>query len=117
MNKKQKNDKKILENMDRIAAGEKLPEESGLDKDTKAALEATREMTSWPKSPTKDFKAKLKAELTHRVVEQQNKESLKDGNPEARGFLRRPRWQLTFAGAVVVVIWAIILLIVYLVNR
>ena len=70
MNKKQKREKQLLENLDRIVAGEKLKDDSGLDKDTKAALEVTREMTNWPKSPSKEFKAKLKADLTHRVVEQ-----------------------------------------------
>jgi len=117
MNNKQKNDKEILENLDRIANGEKLPEQSALDKDTKAALEASREMASWSKSPSAEFKAKFKADVTHRVVEQQNKESLNPGNPEARGFLRRPAWQLTFASAVAIIILAVIFLIVYLVNR
>ena len=111
MNKKQNKDKQILENMDRIVAGDKMPDESGLDKDTKAALEFTREMTSWPKSPSKEFKAQLKADITHRVVEQQNKESLKAGNPEYRGFLRRPAWLLTFSAAVMVIVWVIIVLI------
>jgi len=45
MNKKQQKDKQLLENIDKAAAGEKLPEESGLDKDTKAALELSRK---WP---------------------------------------------------------------------
>ena len=117
MNNKRNKDKEILENMDRIVTGDKMQDESGLDKDTKAALEFTREMTSWPKSPSKEFKAQLKADITHRVVEQQNKESLKAGNPEYRGFLRRPAWLLTFSAAVMVIVWVIIVLIVYLVNR
>jgi len=74
MNKKQQQDKQLLENIDKAAAGEELPEESGLDKDMKAALEMTREMASWPKSPSKEFKAQLKAEITHRVVEQQKQD-------------------------------------------
>jgi Flp pilus assembly protein TadB len=117
MNNNQNKDKEILENMDHIVAGDKMPDESGLDKDTKAVLEYTREMASWPKSPSKEFKAQLKADITHRVVEQQNKESLKAGNPEYRGFLRRPVWLLTFSAAVMVIVWVIIVLIVYLVNR
>jgi len=75
MNKKQQQDKQLLANIDKAAAGEKLPEESGLDKDTRAALEMTREMAAWPKSPSKEFKAQLKAEITHRVVEQQKRTS------------------------------------------
>jgi hypothetical protein len=117
MNKKQQKDKQLLENIDKIAAGEKLPEESGLDKDTKAELEMTREMTYWPKSPSKEFKAQLKADLTHRVVEQQRQDLSKRGDPEYRNFLRRPAWQFTFAGLGALIIAAIIWLIVYLVNR
>jgi hypothetical protein len=117
MNKKQQQDKQLLKNIDKAAAGEKLPEESGLDKDTKAALELSREMSSWPKSPSKEFKAQLKAELTHRVVEQQKQDLSKQRDPEYRNFLRRPAWQMTFAGFGALIIAAIIWLIVYLVNR
>jgi hypothetical protein len=117
MNKKQQKDKQLLANIDKAAAGEKLPEESGLDKDTKAALELSREMASWPKSPSNELKAQLKAEITHRVVEQQKKDLAKRRDPEYSSFLRRPAWQMTFAGFGALIIAAIIWLIVYLVNR
>jgi hypothetical protein len=117
MNKKQQQDKQLLENIDKAAAGEELPEESGLDKDMKAALEMTREMASWPKSPSKEFKAQLKAEITHRVVEQQKQDLSKRRDPEYRNFLRRPAWQMTFAGFGALIIAAIIFLIVYLLNH
>ena len=90
MSKKQKKDKLVLENMDRIVAGEKLKDESELDKDTKAALELTREMASWPKSPSKEFKADLKARVTHQVAEQKNREAAKNPFSEFRDILRRP---------------------------
>ena len=76
MNKKQNKDKQLLENLDRIVAGEKLKDDSGLDKDTKAALELSREMTSWPKSPSKEFKADLKARVTHRLAEEKKRETI-----------------------------------------
>jgi hypothetical protein len=117
MNKKQQKEKQLLENIDKAAAGEKLPEESGLDKDTKAALEMTREMAAWPKSPSKEFKAQLKADLTHRVVEQQKKDLAKQGDPEYRNFLRRPAWQFTFAGLGALIVAGIIWLIVFFINR
>jgi hypothetical protein len=117
MNKKQQQDKQLLENIDKAAAGEKLTEESGLDKETKAALELTREMAAWPKSPSKEFKAQLKADLTHRVIEQQKKALAKRGDPEYRNFLRRPAWQFTIAGIGALIIAAIIWLIVYLLNH
>ena len=117
MNKKQQKDQQLLENIDIAAAGEKLPKESGLDKDTRDALEMTREMTAWPKSPSKEFKAQLKAEITHRVVEQQKQDLSKRRDPEYRNFLRRPAWQMTFAGFGALIIAAIIFLIVYLLNH
>ena len=117
MNNKQQKDKQLLENIDKAAAGEKLTEESEMDKDTKAALEMTREMAAWPKSPSKEFKAQLKAELTHRVVEQQKRDLSKRRDPEYRNFLRRPAWQMTFAGLGALFIAAIIFLIVYLLNH
>ena len=117
MNKKQQKDKQLLENIDKAAAGEKLPDESGLDKDTRAVLELSREMSSWPKSPSKEFKAQLKADLTHRVVEQQKQDLSKRGDPEYRNFLRRPAWQFTIAGFGALIIAVIIWLIVYLVNH
>src|SRR5512137_2828636 len=111
MNKKQKKDKLVLENMDRIVAGEKLKDESGLDDDTKAALELTREMTSWPKSPSKEFEAELKVRVVHRLAEQNKQQDLKNGSPEFRDLLHRPAWQFTIAA----VLLAIIALIIYLV--
>ena len=78
MNKKQNKDKQLLENLDRIVAGEKLKDDSGLDEDTKAALELSREMTSWPKSPSKEFKAELKARVTHQLAEEKKRETAKN---------------------------------------
>jgi len=68
----------LLENLDRIVAGEKLKDDSGLDKDTKAALELSREMTSWTKSPSKEFKADLKARVVHQLAEEKKREVAKD---------------------------------------
>ena len=56
MSKEREKDKKVLENLDRIVAGEKLENEAELDDETRATLELTREMTSWSKSPPKEFK-------------------------------------------------------------
>ena len=117
MNKKQKKDKLMLENLDRIVAGEKLKDESELDKETKAALELTREMTSWPKSPSKEFKADLKARVTHQVAEQKNREAAKNPFSEFWDILRRPAWQMTVGAIILAIIAAIVFLIIYLLNR
>jgi hypothetical protein len=117
MNKQQKKDKLMLENLDRIVAGEKLKDDAQLDKETKAALELTREMTTWPKSPTKEFAADLKARVTHQVVEQKKRDAAKNGDIEYRDFLRRPAWQMTIGAAIMVIIAIIIFLVIYFLNR
>ena len=117
MNKKQKKDKQVLENLDRIVAGEKLKDESDLDKDTRAALELTREMTSWPKSPSKEFKTQLKAKIVHQLAEQNKQEDLKSGNSEFRDLLHRPAWQLTIAAVLLAIIALIIYLIFFFINK
>jgi hypothetical protein len=117
MNKKQKKEKAVLENMDRVVAGEKLPDDSELDKETKAAIELSREMTAWPKSPSKEFKADLKARVTHRVSEEKKRDAVKNGYSEFRDILRRPAWQMTLAAIILAIVTGIIFLIVYFLNR
>jgi hypothetical protein len=116
MNKKQKIDKKVLENLDRIVAGEKLQNESELDKDTRAALELSREMTSWSKSPSKEFKAELKAKIVHQLAEE-NKTAAKSDNSELRELRHRHAWQFTIAAILVVILALIIMGIVYFINK
>jgi len=117
MNKKQNKDKKLLENLDRIVAGEKLQDDPGLDKATKAALELSREMTSWPKSPSKEFKADLKARVTHQLAEEKKKEASKNAGWAFHDLMHRTAWQLTFGAIGAAIIAGIIFLIVYLLNR
>jgi len=117
MNKKQNKEKQLLENLDRIVAGEKLKDDSGLDKDTKAALELSREMTSWTKSPSKEFKADLKARVVHQLAEEKKREVAKDPFSEFRDVIRRPAWQLTFGAIGAAIVAGIIFLIVYLLNH
>jgi hypothetical protein len=117
MSKGQNEDKQLLENMDRIVAGEKLEDKSGLDDKMRAALELSREMTSWPKSPSKEFRAQLKAQLIHQLAEQEKREALKHDESMFWWVQRRPAWQLTVAAAIVVIIAAIIFLIIYLLQH
>jgi hypothetical protein len=117
MSKKQNKDKQLLENLDKIVAGEKLQDEAGLDKETLAALELSREMAKWPKSPSKEFNADLKAKVTHRLAEQMKKDSARNTGSESRDILHRPAWQLTFGAIGFLIIAAIVFLIVWLLNR
>ena len=117
MNKKQKKDKQLLENLDRIVAGEKLKDDSGLDKDTKAALELSREMTSWPKSPSKEFKADLKARVVHQMAEEKKQEAAKNQGWPFHDLMHRTAWQFTFGAIGAAIVAGIIFLIVWLLNR
>ena len=116
MSKKQKKDKLVLENLDRIVAGEKLQDQAELDDDTRKALELTRELSSWPKSPSKEFETELKARLTHQLAEQEKLESPVN-DIETWGILHRPKWQLTVAAIILVLILAIITIIILLATR
>jgi hypothetical protein len=113
MSKERNEDKQLLENVDRIVAGEKLEDKSGLDDKTRAALELSREMMSWPKSPSKEFRMQLKAQLMHQLAEQEKQEDLKIDGTMFGWVRRRPAWQLTVAAVIVVIIAAIIFLIIY----
>ena len=117
MSKKQNKDKQLLENLDRVVAGEKLQDDSGLDKDTKAALELSREMTSWPKSPSKKFKADLKARVTHQLAEENEREAAKNAGWAFHDLMPRTAWQFTFGAIGAAIVAGIIFLIVYLMNR
>jgi hypothetical protein len=114
---KQKKDKQVLKNLERIVSGEKLPDDSELDEETRKALELTREMTSWSKSPPKEFKSDLKARLTHQLAEQDKQELHDSKNPEDWHIFHRSKWQLTVAAIILVIIIAIITVIILLSTR
>jgi anti-sigma-K factor RskA len=117
MSKKPEKDKLLLENLDRIVSGEQLKDESELDKDTRAALELSREMTSWSKSPSKEFKSQLKARITHQLAQQNKQEAIESGGSEFWDLLHRHRWQFTIAAVIAAIIVAIITLIVLWINK
>jgi len=112
MSREEEKDKLLIENLDHIVAGDAIPDESGLDKETRKALELTREMTTWTKAPPQGFKRLLKAQLIHQLAEQEKQESTEAGYSEFRQFLRRPAWQLTLGAIIAVIIAVVIFLIV-----
>jgi hypothetical protein len=117
MSKEQKKEKRILENLEHIVAGEKLSDDPSLDNDTKTALELTREMTNWSKPPSREFKKQLKVQLIHQFAEQEKKEISRDGLSEFRELLHRQAWQLTIGAAIVVIIAGIVYLVIYLLGH
>ena len=112
MSREEEKDKLVLKNLDRIVAGDELQDEFGLDDETRKALELTREMTAWSKSPHKEFKRTLKAQLIHQLAEREKKETSKYGGSEFWQLLHRPAWQLTVGAIIAVIIALIIFLIV-----
>ncbi len=111
MNKDQKN-KLTLENLEQVVEGKKLKDDSELDDATKATLELAREMSSWSRLPSKEFKEQLKAQVIHQLAEYEKREAKKSGNLEFWDNLRRPAWKLTIAAAITVIIAAIIFIII-----
>ena len=109
-------DKQLLENLDRILAGRESGITGPLDDDTRTALDFTRKMASLREAPSKEFTANLKAQLVHRLAEQEKKEFSRNQTLLFWGIPRRKLWQGTIAAAIVVIIMAIILLVIILLN-
>ena len=110
-------DKELLENLDRILEGRESEITEPVDDDARSALDFARKMASLRETPSKEFTENLKAQLVHRLAEQEKKD-----HSDNQEFLfwqipRRTMWQGTIAAAIVVIIVAIILLIVLLTNQ
>ena len=112
MSSEEEKDKLVLKSLDDIVAGDELRDESGLDEETRKALELTREMTAWSKSPPQEFKRTLKAQLVHQLAEREKQEATQHGDFEFRQLLRRPAWQLTLAAIIALIVALIIFLII-----
>ncbi len=117
MSSKQNKDKLLLENLDRVASGEPLRDESELDKDIRGALELSREMTSWSKSPSNEFKSQLDARISHQLAEQKKQEAAETGGSELWDLRHRHRWQFTIAALIFAIVAAIISLVVLWINK
>ena len=113
---KAEKDRRLLENLERILAGKKSEITGPMDDDTRSALDFARKMASLGETPSEEFSSNLKAQLVHRLAEQDKKDS--KGN---QTFLfwevpRRKLWQGTIAAAIMVIIAAIVLLIVLIIH-
>ena len=117
MTGKAKKDKELLENLEKVLTGRENEITGPLDDDTRTALDFARKMASMRETPSKEFKENLKAELVHRLAEQEKNDLDADQTLLFWGVPRRKLWQGTIAAAIVVVIVAIILLIVLLINQ
>jgi len=109
-------DRRLLENIDRLLAG-KENEITGTDEDSRTVLNTAKKLASVRKKPSKEFSANLKAELIHRLAEQERKER-SDKQPFLFWELsRRTMWQGTVSALIVVAIAIIIFLISVFLNR
>jgi hypothetical protein len=116
MTNQSENDKQLLENIERILAGKDNGTSQGDDKDTQTATDFARKMASLKETPSKEYKAKLKAQLTHQLNEQKQKE----GRNQSLLFWEirnRTMWQWTIAALLAFLITVIILAVMMLVNR
>ncbi|MBI2853112.1 MAG: hypothetical protein HYX84_08485 [Chloroflexi bacterium] len=119
MTDKAEQDRQLLQNLDRILAGKESEITGPLDDDTQSALDFAGKMVSLHEKPSKEFAAGLKAELVHRLAEQDRKKHSRDEPFLLWGIeiQHRTMWQGTVAAAIVVIITVIILLITLLLNR
>jgi hypothetical protein len=110
-------DREFLENLDRILTGRESEITGPLDDDTRTALNFARKMASLREAPSKEFAENLKAQLVHRLAEQEKKDSPVNQTLMFWGVPRRKLWQGTIAAAIVVIVIAIVLLIILLSNQ
>ena len=110
-------DKKLLENLDHLLAGRESETTGTMDDDTRTALDFARKMASLRETPSKEFSENLKAQLVHRLEEQEKNDRSVNQTLLFWGVPRRKLWQGTIAALIVVIIVAVILLIVLLINQ
>ena len=109
-------DRELLENLDHLLAGRESKTSGTMDDDTRTALDFARKMASLRETPSKEFKENLKAQLVHRLSEQEKKEFSGNQTLLFWGIPRRKLWQGTIAALITVIIVAIILLVIILLN-
>jgi hypothetical protein len=111
MSKKNKRDKQLLENLERILKGQSIEDSSSMDDETRAALDLVRKMMSLHEAPSKEYTQKLKAQLIHQLAQQEKKE---ESQKQGFGLWQFPRitaWQATVSAALVVIVAAFVFLV------
>ena len=115
---KDKNDKdrELLNNLDRILQGREDEVPESTDEDTRSATELARKIASMREKPTGEFTENLKAELIHRLDEQEKGQESGDQELMFWGIPRRTFWRSTIAALITFIIIAIIFIIVILLD-
>ena len=109
-------DRELLDNLDRILEGREDEVPESADEDTRSATEFARKIASMREKPSGEFAENLKAELVHRLAEQENKQESSDQELMFWGITRRTFWQGTIAALITFIIIAIIFIIVLLLD-
>ena len=109
-------DRELLDNLDRILEGRGDEVIESSDEDMRSATEFARKMASMRDNPSGEFAENLKAELIHRLAEQETKQEFDDQELIFWGIPRRKFWQGTIAALITFIIIAIIFIIILLVD-
>ena len=109
-------DKELLDNLDRILEGREEEVSESSDEDIRSATDFTRKMASIREHPSDEFAKNLKANLIHRLAEQENKQKSSDQELLFWGIPRRTFWQGTVAALITFIIVAIIFIIILLLD-
>jgi hypothetical protein len=109
-------DRELLDNLDRILEGYGEEVTKPSDEDTRSAMEFARKMASMREKPSDEFSENLKADLIHRLAEQENKRESRDQELLFWGIPRRKLWQGTLAALITFIIIAIIFIIILLLD-
>ena len=116
MNNNNDKDRELLDNLDRILQGREDEVPESTDEDTRSATEFARKIASMREKPSGEFAENLKAELVHRLAEQETKQDSSDQELLFWGIPRRTFWQGTIAALITFIIIAIIFIIVILLD-
>ncbi len=109
-------DRELLDNLDLILEGHDDEVTEPSDEDTRSATEFARKMASMREKPSGEFAENLKAELIHRLAEQETKRESSDQELLFWGIPRRKLWQGTIAALITFIIIAIIFIIILLLD-
>ena len=113
MSRKNKRDKQLLENLERILKGQSTEDSSSMDDETRAALDLVRKMMNMREAPSKEYAQKLKAQLIHQLAQQEKKEEAQKEGVGAWEFPRITAWQATVSAALVVIVAACVFLVLH----
>lgn len=116
MKERNEKDRELLDNLDRILEGHEEEVTDPSDEDTRSATDFARKMASMREKPSDAFAANLKAELVHRLAEQESKQESSDQELQFWGIPRRKFWQGTIAALITFIIIAIIFIIIFLLD-